>query len=260
MNLKLSIITVNYNNAEGLKKTVDSVTAQTWKDFEYIIIDGSSTDGSTEVIKANKNIIDRWVSEPDEGVYQAMNKGISMANGEYLLFLNSGDHFYKDDVLEKFHKELKEQDLIYFNLNVVEGKKDFIKEYPEKLSFAYFFKDTLPHPSTFIKKEAFTKTKPYNEDMKIAADWKFFIDAICKYQLTYKKIDATLSTFYIGGMSSDAENRAVKFHEKQNVLNTEYPAFVYDLEEVLENKEIVNNLRQSRIIRTLIKLGLLNKF
>ncbi|MBT8324244.1 MAG: glycosyltransferase, partial [Winogradskyella sp.] len=136
MNLKLSIITVNFNNAEGLKKTVDSVTAQTWKDFEYIIIDGSSTDGSTEVIKANKNIIDRWVSEPDEGVYQAMNKGISMANGEYLLFLNSGDHFYKDDVLEKFHKELKEQDLIYFNLNVVEGKKDFIKEYPEKLSFA----------------------------------------------------------------------------------------------------------------------------
>ncbi len=107
MNKKLSIITVNYNNLEGLKKTVKSVVDQTWSEFEYLIIDGGSTDGCLEYIKIKENEIDFWISEPDKGVYHAMNKGIQKATGEYVIFLNSGDHFYKKNVLQKYNHYLE---------------------------------------------------------------------------------------------------------------------------------------------------------
>ena len=258
--LKLSIITVNYNNLEGLKKTVESVVNQTWKDFEYVIIDGASSDGSVKFLESQKENINYWISEPDKGVYHAMNKGIKKAKGEYLLFLNSGDHFYDNSVLKKNYKYLKKEDIIYSNLHVIENGKSFIKEYPETLSFSYFVKDTLPHPATFVKKEAFKRTNLYKEDFKITSDWKFFIDGVCKYNLTYKKIDTTFSTFYIGGMSSNHENSSVKFKEIQEVLKNEYPAYLQDIDDILVNNEIIMNLRKSRIIQLLVKLRFLNKF
>src|SRR5688572_27521016 len=98
---KISIITINYNNLDGLKRTVDSVVNQTWQEFEYIVIDGGSTDGSGAYIESKSKHFHYWVSEPDKGIYNAMNKGIVKATGEYLLFLNSGDHFFNDTVLEK---------------------------------------------------------------------------------------------------------------------------------------------------------------
>jgi glycosyltransferase involved in cell wall biosynthesis len=257
---KISIITINYNNLEGLQKTIASVSSQTWQEFEHIIIDGGSTDGSADYIESNATLFKYWVSEPDKGVYHAMNKGIAQAHGEYLLFLNSGDHFFSTTVLENNHQAIKEKAIIYFNLQVVEGSQLFIKEYPEVLSFSYFVKDTLPHPATFIAKEAFEKTNWYSEDFKILSDWKFFLDGICRYNLTYKKINTTLSTFYIGGMSSNPANRAIKQDEKQQVLQQDYAAFVQDLEDVIVYKNLVTNFRNSRIIKILVKMGFLNKF
>jgi hypothetical protein len=143
---------------------------------------------------------------------------------------------------------------------VVAGHKVFIKKYPDLLSFSYFVKDTLPHPATFIAKSAFEKTNFYKEDFKILSDWKFFIDSICKYNMSYKKINNTLSTFYIGGMSSDPSNRDIKQDERQQVLQEEYPAYLQDLDDVIVYKDIVSNFRKSRIIKFLIKLGLLNQF
>lgn len=260
MKPKISIITVNYNNLEGLKQTIESVSSQTWQEFEHIIIDGGSTDGSVGYIENNTQLFKYWVSEPDKGVYHAMNKGIAKATGEYLLFLNSGDHFYSEKVLAQNHQAIKEQAIIYFNLQVVEGPHIFIKDYPEVLSFSYFVKDTLPHPATFIAKKAFEKTNLYKEDFKILSDWKFFLDSICKYNLTYKKINTTLSTFYIGGMSSNPANRVIKKNEKQQVLQKEYPAYLQDLDDVIIYKDIVTNFRESRIIKFLVKLGFLNQF
>ena len=98
--MKYSIITVNYNNKNGLEMTIKSVLGQTCKDFEYIIIDGGSTDGSVEVIKKYASRIDYWVSEPDKGVYNAMNKGIRKATGDYLNFMNSGDAYHSTSALE----------------------------------------------------------------------------------------------------------------------------------------------------------------
>ena len=257
---KLSIITVNYNNLEGLKTTLESVKNQTWQHFEYIVIDGGSTDGSEAFLEAHSNYIDFWVSELDSGVYHAMNKGILKATGNYLLFLNSGDHFFNHNVLFENNEVLKDKDLIYFNLQIVENQNTFIKSYPKTLSFSYFVEDTLPHPATFIKREAFLKTNLYKEDFKILSDWKFFIDAICKYQLTYIKIDKTLSTFYIGGISSNPNNRKLKHDERYQVLEQDYAVFLKDINDTLLYKNIVESFRKSRIIKTLVKLGFLNKF
>lgn len=260
MKPKFSIITVNYNNLDGLKTTVNSVKSQTFQDFEYIVIDGNSTDGSAVYLKQNSSLLDFWVSEPDNGVYQAMNKGIENASGEYLLFLNSGDHFYNTKVLEENIKHIKDSDIIYFDLEVVEGDETFIKTYPNTLSFSYFVEDTLPHPATFIKKEAFLKSNLYKEDFKIVSDWKFFIDAICKYNLSYKHIAKPLSTFYIGGLSSNPKNQIIKFNEKEAVLKTDYAIFTQDVNDILLYRKKINNLRNSRTIKLLVKLGLLNKF
>lgn len=257
---KLTIITVNYNNLGGLKTTFESVKNQTYQDFEFIVVDGGSTDGSFKFLEENTKAINYWVSEPDSGVYHAMNKGILKATGNYLLFLNSGDHFFNHNVLLENNEVIKDKDLIYFNLQVIEGQKTFIKSYPETLSFSYFVKDTLPHPATFIKREAFLKTNLYKEDFKILSDWKFFIDAICKYNLTYVKIDKTLSTFYIGGMSSNPNNRKLKHDERYQVLEQDYAVFLKDINDTLLYKNIVESFRKSRIIKTLVKLGFLNKF
>ena len=260
MKPKISIITVNYNNLEGLKKTVKSVENQTYQAFEYIVIDGGSTDGSAKFLDDNNRLFIYYVSEPDKGVYNAMNKGIKKASGEYLIFLNSGDHFYNDEVLEKNHQDIKGSDIIYFDLQVIEGTKQFVKTYPDTLSFSYFVEETLPHPATFIKKEAFLKTKLYKEDFKIVSDWKFFIDAICKYNLSYKHIRKPLTIFYIGGLSSNPKNQILKYNEKQSVLRGDYLIYITDFDDIISYRKTLNNLRSSRIIYLLVKLGFLNKF
>src|SRR6478735_1115877 len=113
--IQLSIITINYNNLQGLQKTIESVVSQSFKDFEYIIIDGGSTDGSKVLIEKYSESITYWVSEKDNGIYPAMNKGIQVANGEYLLFLNSGDWFYENTTLSMAIPMLRPFDIVYGN-------------------------------------------------------------------------------------------------------------------------------------------------
>jgi glycosyltransferase involved in cell wall biosynthesis len=242
---KLSIITINYNNLDGLKRTVESVINQTWKEFEYLIIDGGSTDGSAAYIESQSLNFYYSISEPDKGIYNAMNKGIAKATGGYLLFLNSGDHLYNDTVLEENYNQMLDYDLIYFNLEVIGKTKTFIKNYPEKLSFSYFMKDTLPHPSTFIKSSLFGIVGLYDEDLKIVSDWKFFILALFKHNCSYLQIDTILSTYYLDGISA---------------ADTNCSLIVEDYEQFFELKNIVSNLNISRKIRMLVKLGLINKF
>ena len=113
--MKLSIITINYNNLEGLKKTYESVVCQTWTDYEWIIIDGGSTDGSREFIEEHQDKFAYWCSEPDKGVYNAMNKGIAKAQGEYLNFMNSGDRFYDHQTLNEVFSSGFQEDILYGN-------------------------------------------------------------------------------------------------------------------------------------------------
>jgi glycosyltransferase involved in cell wall biosynthesis len=137
--LKLSIITVNLNNAAGLRKTIESVRAQTFKDFEHIIIDGDSTDESVAVIKKFEDGFSYWVSEPDGGIYQGMNKGTRVAKGEYCLYLNSGDYLYNSKVLEKVFKEKFSEDLVYGNSIIENITGEKICGYKNNLNLVNFY-------------------------------------------------------------------------------------------------------------------------
>lgn len=258
MNTKITIITINRNDLDGLKKTISSVREQTCK-LDHIVIDGDSTDGSKAYLESISDTLSYWISEPDCGVYDAMNKGIAAATGDYLLFLNAGDHFYKTKALQMAILHLGQEDLVYFDMEVVEKDNRFIKKYPDQLSFSFFVRDTLPHPATFVRRSAFAKANQYNIHYNIVSDWKFFMDALCKRNLTYKYVSEVLSTFYIGGLSSRPENYAAKSRERSEILNNEYHLFLKDTEDIVIYKEQVDTLKRSRIIGTLIKLGFLNR-
>jgi glycosyltransferase involved in cell wall biosynthesis len=230
---KLSIITINYNNLEGLKRTVESVVNQTWKEFEYIVIDGGSTDGSAAYIESQSDSFDYWVSEKDSGIYNAMNKGIRAANGEYLLFLNSGDHLFNNEVLEFNHHYLENEDLIYFNLEIIGIGTSNIISYPNQLIFSDLYFGSLPHPATFIKKELFNKVGLYDEELLIASDWKFFILALFKHNASYKYIDGTCSTFYLDGISSKQDFS----EERREVLELFFSDYIIDYQELYENRQ-----------------------
>ena len=173
--MKLSIITVNFNNKAGLQNTIDSVVSQTFRDFEWIVIDGGSTDGSRELIEQNADLFSYWVSEPDKGIYNAMNKGIKVAKGDYLQFLNSGDWLSDEMALERSFSHHPTKDIVYGDLlfvenNVVIGER----RYPKELSLRFFYQRTICHNASFIKRELFQK-ELYDEHYRIVSDWVFFL-------------------------------------------------------------------------------------
>ena len=158
--MKFSVITINYNNKEGLLRTIKSVINQTYQDFEYIVIDGGSTDGSVDILKRYDRNITYWVSEKDNGIYNGMNKGIAIAKGDYLNFMNSGDTFYDENVLQHLADKQFSQDLIvgrdyHYNAKTQQG---FATILPPRISMLTFFIQTLPHQSTFFKRELFNKS------------------------------------------------------------------------------------------------------
>lgn len=251
----ISIITINYNNKVGLERTLKSVLNQTCLDFEYIVIDGGSSDGSKELIEQYNTKINYWISEPDKGVYNAMNKGILHAQGEYLLFLNSGDEFFESSVIQENLTLIHTTDLIYFNINVVAENDNYIKKYPSKLSFSYLLNDTLPHPATFIKKSLFEKIGLYDENFKIVSDWKFFILALVKYNATYQYIDNVFSIFYFDGISSKKENLNLLLSERNKVLETEFPLIIAEYGKLSQQNTIIQELKMNRILIFFRKLG-----
>ena len=256
----VSIITINYNNLEGLKKTMKSVLEQTYGNIEYIVIDGGSTDGSKEYIEEHSESLAYWVSEPDKGIYNAMNKGIDKASGNYLLFLNSGDWLVDNGAIGEIEPERFQKDVISCNIQVIGGERDFIKCPPPEISFSYLFRDTLPHQSTFIKKSLFKKLGYYDENLTIVADWKFFILALCKFNATYGYIQKVISTFNLEGLSSQKENQINFKKERQIVLKKEFDVFTKDMKNLGDLKYKITNLRKSRWINLLIRLRLINKF
>jgi len=214
--MKLSIITVNLNNFDGLKKTVESVLAQTWREFEYIVIDGASTDGSAEYLSSVSKDFTWWVSEKDRGIYQAMNKGIEKATGEYLLFLNSGDFLANENILEEIKPELTGEGIIYGDLTLV--KNDGSTEpkiYPDQLTYSYVWEQSLPHPAAFIRRDLFDRLGQYNEKAKITADWQFFMLALFSIGTDYKHINRQITVFNLNGICNDPRNLKQITKEKQ---------------------------------------------
>ena len=219
---KLSIVTINYNDAKGLERTLSSVwNEQTYSNFEHIVIDGGSTDGSVDVIKRYADKLAYWVSEPDKGIYNAMNKGIDKAQGEYLLFLNSGDWLEKESLKNLFSYNFNE-DIVSGNLINVEpnGKARVIKS-PKTIKLSELMLHYLPHPATFIKRELFSD-KRYNEEYKIISDWIFWIEELIFNNRSYLSIDTNISYYNLLGISSKSENRQKIEEEKTSFLKNRF--------------------------------------
>jgi glycosyltransferase involved in cell wall biosynthesis len=243
----LTIITINYNNLAGLKKTFESVFHQTFQDFEYVVIDGGSTDGSKELIEQYQDKIDYWVSEPDKGIYNAMNKGIKAASGEYVYFLNSGDTFCQDDTLSSVIEGMKKPlDFYYGDLKF--SNSDDVIYCPDTLSFDYFYKMTLPHQAVFIRKDLFDTVFYYNESLKIVSDWEFFICAICKYDASYKHLNVFIANYDLNGFSSNPENRELYLSERKACLNKHFRYFIDDHKELLMLKNYAQRTRFQALI------------
>lgn len=217
--MKLTIITINLNNRQGLEKTVKSVVSQTYyEQIEYVVIDGASVDGSAEFLCGYKNLL-TFISEPDNGIYNAMNKGIKLAKGDFLLFLNSGDALYDSTVIEDIYPHLDEDvDLLIGRLIDKETKES--TPYGYEVSLFSLYKLALPHPSTFIKKSEMIKFM-YDESYKIASDWKFFIQSIVLDNCTYKWMDRVVALFDHFGVSSS--NADIGQLERASILNELFP-------------------------------------
>jgi len=237
MGKKLSIITINYNNKAGLLKTIQSVVSQTWQDFEFIIIDGNSLDGSKDVINTYSSFFSYSVSEPDSGIYNAMNKGIKISTGDYLMFLNSGDSLIDNTILEKLNAELNgKYDIYYGDILHIDGIKKEIRTFPKKLNFAFFYEQNISHQASFIKSKLFKDIFLYNENFKIASDWEFFTYAICKREASYKHLDCVIVTYDGTGISANSENHPEINKEREVSLNKYFPEFVKDYDYLKEIK------------------------
>ena len=225
MGVRISVITINLNNLPGLKTTVESVINQDFPELEYLIIDGNSTDGSKGFIEENQDKFYHWESEKDLGVYYAMNKGITKATGDYIIFLNSGDWFSHPDSLTKLIANSQGEDLVYGNLVIQEANTTRIKKYPEKLNFRYFYFESLPHPACLIAKPLFDRYGLYDTSLKIVADWKFFLLVVTKHKCTYLYVDKVIANFNLEGISSQKDHSKVQVGERVSTLKKYFAGY-----------------------------------
>ena len=205
--MKISIITVCFNSAKTIEKTFKSVQNQTYKNVEYIVVDGGSKDTTVDLVKKYKSIVSKWVSEQDKGLYDAMNKGIEMATGELIGILNSDDIFIDKKVLENvanFHLENKEIDasvgnIIQFNEEGKTVRKYSAKNWnPEKLKIGF-----MPaHPAIFFNRELFDKFGNYQLDFIIGADYELITRFFLKHNISWEFSNITTTSMLIGGLSS----------------------------------------------------------
>ena len=262
--MKLSIITINLNNAAGLQKTIESVVSQTFADYEYIVIDGGSTDGSVDVIKRYADKITYWVSEPDRGIYHAMNKGITLAKGEYCQFLNSGDWIVQPDGLQYVFDKNPIEDIVYCDVQYY-GKPYF---FADQLTLRFFFEESISHQASFIKRALFSIYGLYNEKYKIISDWEFFLKAIFKEQCSYRHIQFVLIDYDLNGISSSYLYEKLNEKEREEGIKEHFP-MMFDFYQrlvflrnslakinntLLEMGKEINVYKQSRLIQFVRKI------
>ena len=219
--MQLSIITINYNNRDGLRKTIDSVISQSFKDFEWIVIDGGSTDGSKGLIEQYAEHFSYWVSEPDKGVYNAMNKGVAKANGDYLSFMNSGDVYADENVLLNVFSTSPFQDLLYGDWILQYTDRQVRVEEPKALTLERLFFWSICHQAMFVK-TTLLKQKGYDESYRIIADWKRWLEAVTEgCSVCY--IAELICVFDCTGMSFS--NEKLLEEEKRRMFEEEFAQF-----------------------------------
>lgn len=211
--MKYSIITINYNHIEGLKRTIESVINQTSINYEFIIIDGGSTDGSVDIIKEYEKQVAYWISEKDNGVYHAMNKGVAQAQGDYCIFMNSGDCFHSSKVLKSLEKY--EDDIVCGQVSSFPSG-----HHKPTISLVDLLRISLPHQAMFIKRELLIK-HPYDERYKILSDWKFCLETLVIDNCSFRTVEIIVADYEDGGISSNSNGLLPL--EREQILKELFP-------------------------------------
>jgi glycosyltransferase involved in cell wall biosynthesis len=215
-----SIITVCYNEEKNIEKTCKSVSSQKYKNFEWVVVDGKSTDNTLSIIKKYKKNISTLISEKDTGIYNAMNKGIRKSKGEYLLFLNGGDHLKDAETLQRvanfIDRDNRKSEIYYGNLHYEgEGVVDYKHAVLNK---RFFIKKTISHQATFIKRRLLLKYGNYNEEYRIISDYEFWIKAIVKGKAKTKYLPVVVAVFNLEGISTNYKLSKIQIKERNDVL------------------------------------------
>lgn len=237
----LSIITVNRNGSAGLRRTMESVISQSFANYEHVVIDGASSDDSVDVIKSlelqyHGNL--KWISEPDGGIYNAMNKGLALAKGDYVQFLNSGDFLAGQSVVENIYASLKVNDfpqMMYGNMikAMPDGRHILDKSFAgEKVTMLGMYSGTLNHSATIIRRSLFDALGVYDESMRICSDWKWFLDAVVFEGVKPVYCGIDISVFDMSGISENRSMKDLLAKERMQTLTQALPAAVLDDYEV----------------------------
>lgn len=206
--MKISLLTVSFNSAATIKDTIESIRSQDFKDIEYIIVDGNSTDGTVGIIKSYNSFISKWISEPDKGIYDAMNKAIKMASGDVVGILNSDDFYSNNQILSRVAQEFSDPsvdvvfgDLVFVdpqNLDKTVRKYSSARWHPGKFAWGF-----MPaHPTVFIRRKYYEKFGLFKTDYKIAADYELLIRFLYVHKLKYRYLPLTMVKMRKGGVSS----------------------------------------------------------
>lgn len=200
--MKVSVITISFNAEACIERTIKSVINQCYDEFEYVVVDGNSKDGTVDIIKKYVGKISKWISEPDTGIYNAMNKAVRMAEGEYCIFMNAGDVFLNPLVLKQVSLFL-EDGVDYLAGNEVSVKKGKIVDYacaPKNITTRLFVQRSLSHQASFIRRKLLLQC-PYDESLRMVSDWKFCIQTLLLGKATYRAIDVDVCQFNQDGIT-----------------------------------------------------------
>lgn len=261
--MKLSIITINRNNADGLKRTMNSVIQQNSCSYEYIVVDGASTDGSVGVIEEFLPLFGnriKCVSESDAGIYNAMNKGIGMATGKYVQFLNSGDVLAGPDVVDTMLSALADNSypsIFYGNMIKVFPEGDTIQDKSfegREITFFDFYVGTLNHSSAFIRKDLFEKYGHYDESLKICSDWEWFMDAVVFGGEVPEYIDFDVTCFDMTGISENKSSKNLIRMERRSVLEKRLaPAVLDDYSKYAEDIRMMRRIHRHKWAYSIVR-------
>lgn len=221
--MKISIVTVSYNAASEIEPTLRSVAAQTWQDVEYLVVDGASSDGTLDLVERYRSAVDVLVSEPDGGIYDAMNKALRLATGDAVIFMNAGDYFYSPYVVElaaEFMQANADAGVVYGGIEVrfPNGQVTEFMPPPEGEALEFLICGSLPHQGTFARRSAFAHTGLFDTRWRSHADYDWFLKAASDPRIALRRMDMMVASFGLGGVSSQLERGERERHAIQNAL------------------------------------------